>query len=251
MDQQVIPFDLARMFLGEDPPLFYAEILVRTLLVYAYALLMIRWIGGRGVAQLSMVEFLLVIALGSAVGDAMFYPEVPLLAAMAVITVVVTLNKGLDRLIVRFDRAKRVIDGRPVVLVQDGRILPDIAAHRDLGLAEIKSMLRLAGISNLGELRAAYLEAGGGLSVFRRAAPRPGLSLLPPEYLVNAPPPPRKALAEEGRTCCGLCGSIEASQLAFDGAPCPACGGADWQAPEWPDGAERTENVESRLKPME
>ena len=45
--------------------------------IYAYSLLLIRWVGGRGIAQMSTVEFLLVIALGSAVGDAIFYPEVP------------------------------------------------------------------------------------------------------------------------------------------------------------------------------
>lgn len=237
MDPQVIPFDLSRMFLGDHPPLFYAEILFRTLLIYVYALLMIRWIGGRGVAQLSMVEFLLVIALGSAVGDAMFYPDVPLLAAIAVITIVVGLNKILDRLIVRFDRAKRIIDGRPVALVLDGRILPGALSHRDLGVSEIKAMLRLAGIANLGELRAAYLEAGGGLSVFRRVDMRPGLSLLPPDHLVNADPLPDKPLAMDGQTCCCLCGALSGAQIIATRAPCPECGGRAWLAPEWPEGA--------------
>ena len=110
MDQPVTPFDLQRMFLGEQPLLFYAEILVRTLIIYAYTLVMIRWIGGRGVAQLSMVEFVLVIALGSAVGDAMFYPDVPLLAAMLVITGVIGMNKVLDLLILRSDSAKHMIE---------------------------------------------------------------------------------------------------------------------------------------------
>ncbi|RJL07576.1 DUF421 domain-containing protein [Paracoccus aestuarii] len=238
MDPQVIPLDLARMFLGDQPPLFYAEIVIRTLIIYGYALLMIRWIGGRGIAQLSMVEFLLVIALGSAVGDAMFYPDVPLLAAMAVITVVVGVNKVLDRLIVRSDRAKRVLDGRPVALVRDGRILPDAAAHRDLGRAEIKSMLRLAGVANLGELRAAFLEAGGGVSVFRRPHPVPGLSLLPPDHLVNPGPEDARTLAVDGQTCCGLCGALVGAQIIATRAPCPECGGRDWLAPEWPETAQ-------------
>lgn len=236
MDQTVIPFDLYRMFVGEQPLAFYGEILARTLIIYAYTLLMIRWIGGRSVAQLSMVEFALVIALGSAVGDAMFYPEVPLLAAMTVITVVVLINKLLDQLIVRSDRIKDLIDGRPIALVLEGRILPAAVARRDLGLAEIKAMLRLAGISNLGELHAAYLEAGGGLSVFRRPAPRPGLSLLPPEHLLNGGPPPDKALAKDGQTCCALCGTLSGAPIIDTRTPCPNCGGKHWQAPEWPLG---------------
>lgn len=249
MDQTVVPFDLYRMFVGEQPLLFYAEILVRTLIIYGYTLLMIRWIGGRGVAQLSMVEFALVIALGSAVGDAMFYPEVPLLAAMAVITVVVVTNKILDRVIVRSDRAKDLIDGRPIALVNDGRILSDAVAHRDLGVAEIKSMLRLAGVSNLGELHAAYLEAGGGLSVFRRPQPRPGLSLLPPDSLLNADHPIDKVLAEDGRTCCALCGTLTGAQIIDTHDPCPNCGGRKWHAPEWPLCA--GDQPEQGIKPKE
>ena len=89
MNETVVPFDLVRMFFGTDPALFYLEIVFRTCLIYLYALLLIRWVGGRGIAQMSTVEFLLVIALGSAVGDAMFYPEVPILHAMLVITAVV------------------------------------------------------------------------------------------------------------------------------------------------------------------
>lgn len=65
----IIPFDLERMFLGTQPGLFYLEIVVRTGIIYSYALLLVRWIGSRSLAQLSIVEFLLVVALGSAVGE--------------------------------------------------------------------------------------------------------------------------------------------------------------------------------------
>ena len=125
MEEDVIPFDLHRMFLGDLPALFYAEILVRTQTIYPYTLLMIRWVGGRGIAQLSMVEFVLVIALGSAVGDTMLYPEAPILVALLVITVVIGLNKFLDLMILKSDAAKAVIYGRPIELAHDGRRLPE------------------------------------------------------------------------------------------------------------------------------
>ncbi len=184
MDNPTIPFDLHRMFVGDDGALFYLEILVRTGIIYAYTLALIRWIGGRSVAQLSMIDLLLVIALGSAVGDATFYPEVPLLQAMAVVTIIVGINKGLDKLIERSDRAKQVIDGRTIALVHHGRILSAGRAARDLSTSEVKGMLRMQGIANLGQVEAAFLEAGGGLSVFQRKTPRPGLSLVPPDDVV-------------------------------------------------------------------
>ena len=50
-----IPFDLGRMFLGEEPVLFLLEIAFRTVVIYVYTLVLIRWIGSRSIAQLSLV----------------------------------------------------------------------------------------------------------------------------------------------------------------------------------------------------
>src|SRR5690606_5167295 len=107
---------------GDDSSVIYLEIFVRTLIIYGYTLVLLRWLGGRAIGQLSTVEFLLVIALGSAVGDAMFYPEVPLLHAMAVVTLVVLANKGLDMAMARNRGIERAIDGVPKEAVREGII---------------------------------------------------------------------------------------------------------------------------------
>ena len=119
MNEQVVAFDLPRMLLGDEPPLFLLEIAVRTLIIYVYTLTLVRWLGGRSIGQLSMVEFLLVIALGSAVGDAMFYPDVPLVHAMVVITIVVMLDKALSFLVMRNTVLEDVIEGRTAEVVRD------------------------------------------------------------------------------------------------------------------------------------
>jgi uncharacterized membrane protein YcaP (DUF421 family) len=89
LEQAIQAFDWRRMLWGDEPPLFLLEIVFRTMVIYGYTMALMRWLGSRTIGQLSSIEFLLVIALGSAVGDAMFYPDVPLLHAIAVITVVV------------------------------------------------------------------------------------------------------------------------------------------------------------------
>lgn len=231
MDQPPIPFDLARMFLGDAPPLFYLEILVRTLIIYIYTMGLIRWIGGRGVAQLSMVEFLLVIALGSAVGDAAFYPDVPLLHAMLVITVVVMLNKGLDWLILHYDTAKRALDGVPVAIVGEGRLLREGMERRNIGAAEVISSLRQNGVRNLGEVEHAFMEGDGVMSIFRLDRPRPGLPIVPPAEVRAPPPLTDPSVAPEGKACCLGCGLLaEAAAVLPDGL-CPECGGCEWTAP--------------------
>lgn len=209
MDVQ--PFDWARMAFGEEPPWFLAEILFRTAVIYLYTLTLLRWIGGRSIAQLSVVEFLLVIALGSAVGDAMFYSDVPLLHAMAVITLVVMIDKAIDKAIRRWGPVKNFVDGTPTEVVSDGRMAMAGLTMRGMGAYEVMEMLRRQGIDNLGDVRHAYLEATGGLSVFK-GGPGIGLPLVPPPEL--GPPPPRA----NQPPCCANCGLLNPA------SPCTECG---------------------------
>ena len=220
--EQVIPFELTRLFLGDDPPAFYLEILFRISVIWLWTIVLLRWIGGRSISQLSLVEFLLVIALGAAVGDAMFYPEVPLLQAMLVILVLVLLDKGVDIITRKFPFTKRVIDGQPATLLRDGVVLCEGLQARLLSLPELMERLRLKGVENLGSLGGVWLEPSGQVSIFPAKEPRPGLQIVPPRELLPPDPPARGAPA-----CCCDCG------LVHETAPdkCHNCGGADFTAP--------------------
>lgn len=82
------------MFVGDSHDfLFLLEVIFRTVVMYAYALLFARVIGKRAVGQISPFEFILIIIISSAAGDPMFYAHVPLLHGMAVMTVVMILHR--------------------------------------------------------------------------------------------------------------------------------------------------------------
>lgn len=212
--EQVVPFDWMRIFWGDMPPLFLLEIGFRIAVIWLWTLLLLRWIGGRSIAQLSLAEFLLVIALGSAVGDSLFYPEVPLLHAMLVIFGIVCLDKLVDVVIRRWMRAKAVIDGHPHEVLRDGRILGDGLNAQKIGAFELMEMLRLKGVTNLASVAHAYLEPSGQLSAFPAERPGIGLPIVPPPELGPAP-------LDGGPACCCGCG-----RLRETGGPCPDCGSA-------------------------
>ena len=172
-----------RIFLGDASWTFVFEIVFRTVVLYAFMFVLMRLMGRRSVTELSIVELLLIIALGSAVGDPMFYPDVPLLHGMAVITTVVTLNRAVSFLINHNDRIERIIEGSMARVVREGHLdLPGFAAV-EVTREEVFELLRLSGVEHLGQVRAAYLEQNGELSVFRYAPgeERAGLPIEPPE----------------------------------------------------------------------
>jgi len=230
MNEPVVAFDLGRMVFGDEPPLFLAEIAVRTIIIYVYTLLLIRWIGSRSIAQLSLVEFLLVIALGSAVGDAMFYPDVPLLHCMMVITIVVLLDKALGYAVSRNARLEDLIEGKSVEVVRDGLIRHRALKTLNFGHDELFEQLRLNEIVQLGQVRAAYVETNGLVSVVKvpkREAPR-GLPIEPPWDVRQ----PKQLIAGDtvvgGTFGCRQCGLVELVEKGNVLPPCPNCGGAIW-----------------------
>lgn len=229
MDQAPVPFDLTRMLVGDAPALFYLEILVRIGIVYIYTLLLLRWIGSRTIAQLSTVEFLLVIALGSAVGDSMFYSDVPLLHALLVVTAVVLLNKAIDLLLYRSSRMKILIDGRAVEVVRNGCISGEGLANRNMTVSEVHEMLRLRGVSNLGEVAVAHIEASGQLSMLKRAEPQPGLPLVPViETVAKTAVRDARALKHGKLYACIHCGVTGAPPPLSAEGRCGECGEAAW-----------------------
>jgi uncharacterized membrane protein YcaP (DUF421 family) len=230
VDSPVTPFDLQRMILGDDPLLFNLEILVRTIIVYAYALLLLRWLGSRAIGQLSTVEFLLVIALGSAIGDAMFYPEVPLLHALLVVTIVVSLNKGLDVLIASSKQGELFLDGRPSELIRDGVLADSLLEGDSLGRGEVFRQLRRHGIEHLGQVRYACVEPDGEVTVLpHRTDIPPGLPIVPPWEIAEPPKIEADETSPDDRLlACRRCGTLSKVAAGAAPGPCLNCRNETW-----------------------
>lgn len=159
--------EIDRILMGDQDAGFALEILFRTTIVYFYTLMLMRWLGGRTVAQLSIVEFLLVIAIGSAVGDLLFYDDVPMLPAMFAILLVAGYNKLVDKAILASPWLSRIFEGRPRIVISDGRIHDGRLHRQGIGRDELYSKLRQSGVDDLAQVKFAILEADGRISVLK------------------------------------------------------------------------------------
>ena len=171
-----------RIFLGDLTIELVLEIVLRTVVMYLYTLALVRVLGKRGLGALSPFELVIIVALGSAVGDPMFYTDVPLTHGIIVITAVVGLQRILVKLTERNKRVERLIESYPVLLVRDGVLMGDALEQEHLSQDEVFMGLRAEGVEYLGEVRRAYLEPSGNISVFKEKKPATtGGSILPDE----------------------------------------------------------------------
>lgn len=227
-----IPFDVKRMLMGDEEPLFLLEIAVRTAIIFVYTLLLLRLLGKRGVAQLSLLEVTIIIGLGSAVGDPMFDANVPLIHGMLVIGVIVGLYLGFMRLLRKSERFERFFEGSATCLVKDGRIDTKALDRERLSQEELFEILRLAGITHLGEVKRAYLEQSGAMSTF--AFPpkevKPGLPVVPPWDIADRATfdAADDVVLGEGAFACRACGEVLERAAAEKLPRCPRCRRTIW-----------------------
>ena len=158
-------FDLHRIIIGDLPPMFYGEIILRTTVLFVFALILIRTMGKRSLGQLSTFDFVIIIALGSAVGDPMFYDDVPLLYGMLVVTVVVALERVLALLTSRRPRLEKLVDSSPTILVRDGVVDYRALKGELMSPSELFQALRVNGVKQLDEVVLAVLEPSGHVSI--------------------------------------------------------------------------------------
>jgi len=165
-------FDPIRILLGDaetQNALFFVEIVLRTTIMYIYTIFLSRMVGHDAIGQIGPFEFVLVIAVGSAAGDPMFYPEVGLLQGILVITVVVLLHRLTGALLQRSHKMERIVEGSPALVVEDGDIRREALGSGGLSERELFALLRIEGVRDLGEVERAYFENNGRISVFRYA----------------------------------------------------------------------------------
>lgn len=221
-------FDLQRIFFGDVPILFLFEIALRTTIMLGYTLLLIRLLGKRGLSHLSLFEVVLILALGSAVGDPMLYPNIPVIHGMVVITTVVALQRLLVWVTNRSVKAEKVLEGKPEPLIFDGRFELDALKKSAMSRNEIYMQLRLAQIEQLGQVKCSYQEVNGEISVFMfdKDHARPGLSVLPQD--ADAELPAGAVVDKAGDYACLYCGHVVTLESGQTLPNCPECDHEHW-----------------------
>lgn len=176
-------FDWERLLLGLPPKLYMLEIGLKVLIIFAILMLVLRLLGKHGQQNLSPMQQLLMIALGSAAGDALLYPDVPIAYAAVILLGVTLLTVGLEELSQRFRPVRNYVESRPRILVQDGQIHWTALNTERTTRRELFAELRIKGARSLSQVDFAILEVTGDISVFLNDRPPSNQDLL--DYVVD------------------------------------------------------------------
>src|SRR4051812_29595662 len=100
--------DWGRIFLGEVPPEFILEVIIRILFIYIILVVSLRLLGRRMEAMLSRGEMVTLVTLGASVGVAIHTPERGLLPSVTVILIIISLQALQAYITSRNSKAERI-----------------------------------------------------------------------------------------------------------------------------------------------
>lgn len=215
--------DFNRILLNNLPAHFLLEVVARTVIMFIVIFITLRLSGKRGIKQLSVFEMVLIIGLGSAAGDPMFYEDVGILPAFTVFGVVILMYMLVTKLTDKVRWAERLLEGQPSYLIRDGRLLFPEFEESNLSRDELFAELRLQNIEHLGQVKVAVLETSGEISVlfFDDEEVKPGLPIYPGVAEVVS-------VGKINAVVCDSCGYL---QQHPDYTNCPECGKDVWCKP--------------------
>src|SRR5262249_18738972 len=127
---------------GSDPPDDHRlplamDLVLRATVIFAFVLVLTRIIGKRELGSLQPFDLILLIVLGDALQQGLTQDDYSLTGAILVVGTIAVLQVFVSWISYRFPRSRPVLDGEPIVIVQDGKVIERNLRRERLTVDEI------------------------------------------------------------------------------------------------------------------
>ena len=153
---------MPKMFI---PDIDWTELVARGALTYFFLLIILRLTGKRQVGQLAPFDLVLLLILSNAVQNAMNGGDNSVTAGVLLSVTLVGLNGLVSQATYRSKWLEALVEGRPKVLIHNGRLYDDVLRAQRLTHHELMAALRRGGCCDVAAVHVAILENNGQISV--------------------------------------------------------------------------------------
>ena len=140
--------------------------LLRTVILYLVLIAVVRFMGKRQIGQMEPSEFVVTMLVANLASIPMQDGGIPLLSGLVPILTVLGAELVLSVAAMRSIWVRRLLCGKPVILIENGKILQDALRATRVTMDELTGHLREKDILDLQSVQYAILETNGNLSVF-------------------------------------------------------------------------------------
>ncbi len=141
------------------------EFIVRAAVIYVFLMLLLRLTGKRQVGQLAPFDLVLLLVLSNAVQNAMNGNDGSITGGIILAASLVAINYAVGYATYRSKRLEGIVEGRPTILIHDGRIHERALRQSKLTMHELHAALRAEGHASVETVLCAILENNGRITV--------------------------------------------------------------------------------------
>lgn len=146
------------------------DLVVRAIVVFFFVLVLTRVIGRRELSQLAPFDLILLIILGDALQQGLTQDDYSVTGAVLIVGTFAVLQVTMSWLGFRFARLRPILEGEPVIIVEDGKVIARNLRRERLTLEEVAESARLHEIASLDEVRWAVIERNGEISFIKKSS---------------------------------------------------------------------------------
>jgi uncharacterized membrane protein YcaP (DUF421 family) len=144
------------------------DIVLRAIVLYAFIVLVMRVIGRRELSSMTPFDLVLLIVLGDAIQQGLTQDDYSVTGAFLAVATIATLQVFTSYLSFRSKRARTVLEGEPIVLVDHGEIVRRNLERERMTEDEVAEEMRQQQISSLDEVEWAIIETNGSISFIKK-----------------------------------------------------------------------------------
>jgi uncharacterized membrane protein YcaP (DUF421 family) len=144
------------------------DIVLRAAFAYVFIVFVLRVMGRREMSSLGPADLVLVVVLGDLIQSGVTQSDMSMTGVVIAISTFVLLTVASSYLSFRSSRARKIIQGVPLIVVQDGKPIERNLRGERVTLDDLMEEARAKEIERLDEIKWAVLEPGGTMSFIKK-----------------------------------------------------------------------------------
>jgi uncharacterized membrane protein YcaP (DUF421 family) len=144
------------------------DIALRSAVIFVFIYVLMRIVGRRELSSLEPFDLILLIVLGDAVQQGLTQDDYSLTGAFLAIGTIAILQLAVSYANFRFPKLRPVLDGEPIVVVQDGKPIERNMRRERVTIEDLAAAARQQNIAKLDDVQWAVMETSGAISFIKK-----------------------------------------------------------------------------------
>jgi uncharacterized membrane protein YcaP (DUF421 family) len=144
------------------------DVVLRAAITFLFVFLLTRIVGRRELSSMEPFDVIMLVVLGDLVQQGITQSDTSLTGVWLAAGTLALMTVGVSYLSFRFRRARAVLEGDPIVLVEGGKVLERNLRRERLTVEEVAAEARLVQIDSLDDVEWAILETSGQISFLEK-----------------------------------------------------------------------------------